>query len=73
MSEYVGASTSCNPKDFHSLYRENFTFTNVRLYVSTEQVPEILHIKKMECQGQDFNILVSTGKKEKMLDNMFQK
>jgi hypothetical protein len=27
MSEYVGASTSCNPKSLHGLYRENFTFT----------------------------------------------
>jgi hypothetical protein len=27
MSENVGASTSHNPKDLHSLYRENFTFT----------------------------------------------
>jgi hypothetical protein len=27
MSENVGASTSCNPKGLHSLYRDNFTFT----------------------------------------------
>jgi hypothetical protein len=27
MSENVGASTSRNPKDFHGLYRNNFTFT----------------------------------------------
>jgi hypothetical protein len=25
MSEYVGASTSRNPKDLHGLYRDNFT------------------------------------------------
>jgi hypothetical protein len=27
MSENVGASTSCNPKGLHGLYRDNFTFT----------------------------------------------
>jgi hypothetical protein len=25
MSENVGASTSCNPRGLHGLYRENFT------------------------------------------------
>jgi hypothetical protein len=27
ISENVGASTSCNPKDLHGLYRDNFTIT----------------------------------------------
>jgi hypothetical protein len=28
---YVGASTSCNPKGLHGLYRENITFTIYKL------------------------------------------
>jgi hypothetical protein len=29
MSENVGASTSCNPKGLHGLYRDKFTFTYI--------------------------------------------
>jgi hypothetical protein len=38
MSENVGASTSRNPKGFHGLYRDNFTFTNIFIYLWADEV-----------------------------------
>jgi hypothetical protein len=35
MSENVGASTSCNPKGLHGLYRDNFT---LYIYISSFSV-----------------------------------
>jgi hypothetical protein len=38
MPENVGASTSRNPKDFHGLYRVNFTFLPLPIFM-----PQFLH------------------------------
>jgi hypothetical protein len=43
MSEFVGASTSRNPKGLHGLYRENFTLPFHRLTLA--QFHETLEIK----------------------------
>jgi hypothetical protein len=39
MAEYVGASTSRNPKGRHGLYRDNFTlvFTSTALYPEADE------------------------------------
>jgi hypothetical protein len=52
MSENMGASTSCNPKDLHGLYRQNFTFT-VFWGIAPYGVIEFYQIARDHVPGDD--------------------
>jgi hypothetical protein len=54
MSENVAASTSCNPKGLHGLYRDKFTF-NTRSVV----FPELLCLIPTQCKPENFQAQLS--------------